>query len=104
MTQLVRLLSPASALVSLRYCVCWCQISNLARTMPPDRLHLQKMQTDSWLRAQVSIKKQILHQRPRAPSNSRWDDPDMNAVETQFRRAIHDDAAWRQVTRTRWAL
>ena len=47
MTDLVRLQSPATALILLRFCPCWYQISYHAPTMPPVSLHLctQRMQT-----------------------------------------------------------
>ena len=84
LTQLVRLQSPTSALVLLRFCLGWCQTSYHARTLVDSLLLCaQWMQTclmkclrdviqnpithESWLRAQVFIKKEGFDIRHPAP-------------------------------------
>ena len=85
----------------------WCQISCLARTMLLGNLLLC---AEARLPAQASIKKWVLASEipssvPLLPSWPRaaslWSeyndtpDPDVSAAETQFRRNIREDAAWK---------
>ena len=118
MTQLFRLQSLATALVLLRFCLGWCQISHPhdASGHPPP-LHPEDADLpEAWRRAQVSIKKggfcirdSVLHSlaaflasssSTAALCNRRLDaddtpDPAVDVAGTEFRRTIHDDAAWR---------
>ena len=86
MTQLVRLQSPATALVLLRFCLGWCQISppSSLSSVPqsadvPSRTGLGgiiqvAITQEAWLQAQASTKeRRFRHQRPRSPlSPNSW--------------------------------